>query len=53
MEVEVNGLVFSTAVTLLVLPTIYALRDDLRNWARGVIRKANLAATPSGGIAAN
>jgi HAE1 family hydrophobic/amphiphilic exporter-1 len=32
----VGGLVFSTVVTLLVLPTIYVLMDDLRNWARGL-----------------
>jgi len=40
MEVGIGGLVFSTAVTLLVLPTIYVLMatpvDDLRNWARGL-----------------
>jgi HAE1 family hydrophobic/amphiphilic exporter-1 len=39
----VGGLLFSTAVTLLVLPTIYALMDDLRNWARGIIRRAKVA----------
>jgi HAE1 family hydrophobic/amphiphilic exporter-1 len=36
----VGGLTFSTVVTLLVLPTIYVLLDDLRNWARGIVRKA-------------
>ncbi|MGH7454942.1 MAG: hypothetical protein ACRENG_26535 [bacterium] len=40
MEVGVGGLVFSTVVTLLVLPTIYVLMDDLRNWARMVVRSA-------------
>ncbi|MCI0693142.1 hypothetical protein L0337_14195 [candidate division KSB1 bacterium] len=35
MEVGVGGLVFSTGATLLVLPTIYVLMDDMRNWARG------------------
>jgi HAE1 family hydrophobic/amphiphilic exporter-1 len=39
----VGGLVFSTGVTLLVLPTIYVLMDDLRNWARGIIRRAKVA----------
>jgi HAE1 family hydrophobic/amphiphilic exporter-1 len=36
----VGGLVFSTGVTLLVLPTIYVLMDEVRNWAREVIRSA-------------
>jgi HAE1 family hydrophobic/amphiphilic exporter-1 len=36
----VGGLSFSTMITLLVLPTIYSLLDDLRNWARRVIAKA-------------
>jgi HAE1 family hydrophobic/amphiphilic exporter-1 len=29
----VGGLTFSTVITLLVLPTIYVLLDDLRNWS--------------------
>jgi HAE1 family hydrophobic/amphiphilic exporter-1 len=36
----VGGLTFSTMITLLVLPTIYAQLDDLRNWSRRVIAKA-------------
>jgi HAE1 family hydrophobic/amphiphilic exporter-1 len=36
----VGGLTFSTVITLLVLPTIYSLLDDLRNWSRRVIAKA-------------
>ena len=36
----VGGLTFSTIVTLLVLPTIYVLLDDMRIWARNVIRTA-------------
>ena len=36
----VGGLTFSTVVTLLVLPTIYVLLDDLRIWARNIIRTA-------------
>src|SRR5262252_1103907 len=32
-----GGLVFSTLVSLLVLPTIYALLDDARLWARQVL----------------
>ncbi|MBN1162959.1 MAG: efflux RND transporter permease subunit [Candidatus Krumholzibacteriota bacterium] len=33
----VGGLTFSTVITLLVLPTIYILLDDLRNWSRRVV----------------
>jgi HAE1 family hydrophobic/amphiphilic exporter-1 len=29
----VGGLAFSTVITLLVLPTVYVLLDDLRNWS--------------------
>jgi len=36
----VGGLTFSTVVTLLILPTIYVILDDLRNWGRKVIGKA-------------
>ena len=36
----VGGLTFSTMVTLLILPTIYVILDDLRNWARCVMRKS-------------
>ncbi len=32
-----GGLLFSTFVTLMILPTIYTLLDDLRNWARRVV----------------
>ena len=35
-----GGLTFSTVVTLLVLPCIYALLDDARLWARHVIADA-------------
>jgi HAE1 family hydrophobic/amphiphilic exporter-1 len=34
----VGGLAFSTAVTLLILPTIYILLDDLRAWSRKIVR---------------
>lgn len=34
----VGGLTFSTVITLLILPTIYVLLDDLRNWARRIVR---------------
>ena len=37
----VGGLTFATLVTLLILPTIYCLLDDLRAWARRVIRKSH------------
>lgn len=32
-----GGLLFSTFVTLMILPTIYTLLDDLRNWAGRVV----------------
>ncbi|UXI67125.1 efflux RND transporter permease subunit [Tahibacter amnicola] len=35
-----GGLAFSTLVTLLALPVIYAQLDDLRLWARRVVRQA-------------
>jgi HAE1 family hydrophobic/amphiphilic exporter-1 len=33
----VGGLTFSTVITLVVLPTIYLLLDDLRIWARRLV----------------
>ena len=36
----VGGLAFSTVVTLMILPTIYVILDDLRNWARRVVGMA-------------
>jgi HAE1 family hydrophobic/amphiphilic exporter-1 len=33
-----GGLIFSTIVSLLVLPTIYSLLDDASLWARRVLR---------------
>ncbi|MGD9345832.1 MAG: efflux RND transporter permease subunit [Candidatus Aminicenantes bacterium] len=36
----VGGLAFSTAVTLVILPTIYVLLDDLRTWIRKVTAQA-------------
>ncbi len=36
----VGGLTFSTFVTLFILPTIYILLDDLRNWSRCIIKAA-------------
>lgn len=36
----VGGLAFSTAVTLLILPTVYVLLDDLRTWAGRIIHLA-------------
>jgi HAE1 family hydrophobic/amphiphilic exporter-1 len=35
-----GGLAFSTIVSLLFLPTIYALFDDIRNWGGKRIRAA-------------
>ncbi len=36
----VGGLTFSTVITLLILPTIYVILDDLRNWARRIVTAA-------------
>jgi HAE1 family hydrophobic/amphiphilic exporter-1 len=36
----VGGLAFSTLITLLILPTIYLLLDDLRMWSRRLVRSA-------------
>jgi HAE1 family hydrophobic/amphiphilic exporter-1 len=38
----VGGLTFSTVVTLLFLPTIYLLLDDLRIWAGNVVRLSRI-----------
>jgi HAE1 family hydrophobic/amphiphilic exporter-1 len=37
-----GGLAFSTVVSLLFLPTIYALLDDLRNATRKLVGRAKL-----------
>ncbi len=36
----VGGLTFSTVVTLLILPTIYIILDDMREWSRRTIHAA-------------
>ncbi len=41
-----GGLLFSTLVTLLALPTIYALLDDSRLWARRILREARTRKFP-------
>jgi HAE1 family hydrophobic/amphiphilic exporter-1 len=45
-----GGLAFSTVVSLLFLPTIYAVLDDLRNAVTRLIRRARglevVAGTP-------
>jgi len=38
----VGGLIFSTVVTLIVLPTIYVFLDDLKNWSRMVWKRSAL-----------
>jgi HAE1 family hydrophobic/amphiphilic exporter-1 len=38
----VGGLTFSTVITLLILPTIYVLLDDLRNWSRKIVKTAKM-----------
>ena len=36
----VGGLAFSTVVTMVILPTIYVMLDDLKNWSVRVLRHA-------------
>jgi HAE1 family hydrophobic/amphiphilic exporter-1 len=43
----VGGLTFSTLITLLILPTIYCILDDLRNWARRITRAGTQTSTPA------
>jgi HAE1 family hydrophobic/amphiphilic exporter-1 len=38
----VGGLAFSTMVTLIVLPSIYIMLDDLRNWSRKILAKSKI-----------
>ncbi len=45
-----GGLVFSTLVSLLVLPTIYSLLDDMSLWSRRIIRSAR---QPASGVASS
>jgi HAE1 family hydrophobic/amphiphilic exporter-1 len=40
----VGGLTFSTIITLVILPTIYILLDDLRAWSRRIVRSASRSA---------
>ena len=35
-----GGLIFSTLVTIVVLPTIYSMLDDMRTWTRNLIQDA-------------
>jgi len=46
----VGGLVFSTVVSLCVLPTIYVTLDDLRLWARERWRQATAVGHESAGV---
>jgi HAE1 family hydrophobic/amphiphilic exporter-1 len=36
----IGGLTFATAVSLIVLPTIYLALDDVGHWGRRVVRRA-------------
>lgn len=36
----VGGLFFSTGVTLIILPSIYVMLDDLRIWGRRIVQAA-------------
>ncbi|MFZ1946036.1 MAG: efflux RND transporter permease subunit [bacterium] len=47
----VGGLVFSTLVTLLILPTIYLMLDDVGAWARRVVALGTRRARPAGDLA--
>jgi HAE1 family hydrophobic/amphiphilic exporter-1 len=38
----VGGLAFSTLVTLIILPTVYVMMDDLRKWGQRVVKGSNL-----------
>jgi HAE1 family hydrophobic/amphiphilic exporter-1 len=42
----VGGLIFSTLVSLLVLPTIYSLLDDMSLWGKRVLRDARSRSFP-------
>ncbi len=36
----VGGLTFSTVITLVILPSIYIMLDDMRIWSRRIVRAA-------------
>ncbi len=42
-----GGLMFSTLVSLLVLPTIYSLLDDMSLWAKRILREARTRKLPA------
>lgn len=48
-----GGLAFSTIVTLLALPCIYALLDDARSWTRQVIADARAGRVRRGAVTAS
>jgi HAE1 family hydrophobic/amphiphilic exporter-1 len=48
----VGGLVFSTLVTLLILPSIYLMLDDVGAWARRIVAAGSLRRRPDPGLAA-
>jgi len=37
---NVGGLTFSTVITLVILPSIYIMLDDMRIWSRRIVRAA-------------
>jgi HAE1 family hydrophobic/amphiphilic exporter-1 len=47
-----GGLAFSTVVSLLFLPTIYALLDDLRHGTVRMIKKARGQTVPAAAVTA-
>jgi len=46
-----GGLIFSTLVSLLVLPTIYSLLDDMSLWAKRMLREARQRRDPRPAVA--
>jgi hydrophobic/amphiphilic exporter-1 (mainly G- bacteria), HAE1 family len=42
-----GGLIFSTLVSLLVLPTIYSLLDDMSLWGKRILREARMRKQPA------
>jgi HAE1 family hydrophobic/amphiphilic exporter-1 len=43
----IGGLAFSTVVSLLVVPALYAYFDDLAHWGRSVMRAARVSPSPT------